>query len=78
LEFATTGGLQNLQCWNTEGIFHLIQFIPRPEAEPFKRWLARIAAQPLQSHAIVRGSTDIGIHFQRIILTVKMESGDIK
>src|SRR5664279_3282520 len=43
LEFTTAGGPQKLQCWNTEGIFRLIQSIPSPKAEPFKRWLARVA-----------------------------------
>ena len=33
LEFDTAGGRQMLQCWNTEGIFRLIQSIPSPKAE---------------------------------------------
>ena len=37
--------LQKLQCWNTEGIFRLIQSIPSPKAEPFKRWLARVGKE---------------------------------
>jgi prophage antirepressor-like protein len=41
LEVETTGGKQKMYCWNTEGIFRLIQSIPSPKAEPFKRWLAR-------------------------------------
>ncbi len=45
LEFATVGGPQKLQCWNTEGIFRLIQSIPSPKAEPFKRWLARVGKE---------------------------------
>jgi prophage antirepressor-like protein len=45
LEFATGGGPQKLQCWNTEGIFRLIQSIPSPKAEPFKRWLARVGKE---------------------------------
>ncbi|MGC2064452.1 MAG: Bro-N domain-containing protein [Thermodesulfovibrionales bacterium] len=45
LEFATAGGNQKLQCWNTEGIFRLIQSIPSPKAEPFKRWLARVGKE---------------------------------
>lgn len=45
LEFATTGGPQKIQCWNTEGIFRLIQSIPSPKAEPFKRWLARVGKE---------------------------------
>lgn len=29
-------------CANTETIFRIIQSIPSPKAEPFKRWLARV------------------------------------
>lgn len=45
LEFATAGGPQKIQCWNSEGIFRLIQSIPSPKAEPFKRWLARVGKE---------------------------------
>ncbi len=45
LEFATAGGPQELQCWNTEGLFRLIQSIPSPKAEPFKQWLARVGRE---------------------------------
>jgi DNA-damage-inducible protein D len=45
LEFPTAGGPQKIQCWNTEGIFRLIQSIPSPKAEPFKRWLARVGKE---------------------------------
>lgn len=48
LEFETAGGPQKLQCWNTEGIFRLIQSIPSPKAEPFKRWLARVGYERVQ------------------------------
>ena len=48
LEFETAGGRQKLQCWNTEGIFRLIQSIPSPKAEPFKRWLARVGYERVQ------------------------------
>ena len=48
LEFDTVGGPQLLQCWNTEGIFRLIQSIPSPKAEPFKRWLARVGYERIQ------------------------------
>ena len=44
LEVMTKGGLQKMYCWNTEGIFRLIQSIPSPKAEPFKRWLAKVGA----------------------------------
>jgi DNA-damage-inducible protein D len=36
------------QCWNTEGIFRLIQSIPSPKAEPFKRWLAKVGYERVQ------------------------------
>ena len=48
LEFDTAGGRQMLQCWNTEGIFRLIQSIPSSKAEPFKRWLARVGYERVQ------------------------------
>jgi len=45
LEFETTGGRQMLQCWNTTGILRLIQSIPSKNAEPFKRWLAKVGKE---------------------------------
>jgi prophage antirepressor-like protein len=48
LEFATAGGIQKLQCWNTEGVFRLIQSIPSPKAEPLKRWLARVGKERVE------------------------------
>jgi len=42
LSIKTVGGLQELNCANTEGLFRLIQSIPSPKAEPFKRWLAKV------------------------------------
>ena len=32
---------------DTEQLFHLIQSIPSPKAEPFKLWLAKVAAERL-------------------------------
>jgi hypothetical protein len=48
LMILTAGGPQKLLCWNTEGIFRLIQSIPSPKAEPFKRWLARVGYERVQ------------------------------
>ena len=48
LPFDTPGGVQKLPCWNTEGIFRLIQSIPSKKAEPFKRWLARTGYERIQ------------------------------
>ena len=48
LEFETAGGNQMLQCWNTKGIFRLIQSIPSKKAEPSKQWLARVGYDRVQ------------------------------
>jgi hypothetical protein len=48
LSVPTAGGMQKLNCANTEGIFRLIQSIPSPKAEPFKRWLARVGYERIQ------------------------------
>ncbi|MFA4845046.1 MAG: Bro-N domain-containing protein [Patescibacteria group bacterium] len=48
LPFSTAGGMQNVLCWNTEGMFRLIQSIPSPKAEPFKRWLAKVGYERVQ------------------------------
>lgn len=48
LEVPTEGGKQKMNCANTEGIFRIIQSIPSPKAEPFKRWLARVGYERIQ------------------------------
>jgi prophage antirepressor-like protein len=48
LEINTVGGIQKMYCWNTEGILRLIQSIPSPKAEPFKRWLAKVGYERIQ------------------------------
>ena len=35
-------------CANTEGTFRIIQSIPSPKAEPFKRWLAQVGYERIQ------------------------------
>jgi len=44
----TLGGPQKINCANTEGIFRIIQSIPSPKAEPFKRWLAKVGYERVQ------------------------------
>ena len=44
----TEGGSQKVNCANTEGIFRIIQSIPSPKAEPFKRWLAKVGYERIQ------------------------------
>jgi prophage antirepressor-like protein len=48
LPFDTAGGRQKLKCWNVPGLLRLIQSIPSPKAEPFKRWLAKVGYERLQ------------------------------
>ncbi len=48
LSIKTVGGLQNILCADTEGIFRIIQSIPSPKAEPFKRWLAKVGYERIQ------------------------------
>ncbi len=45
---STVGGKQKMNCANTEGIFRIIQSIPSPKAEPFKRWLAKVGYERVQ------------------------------
>jgi len=44
----TEGGNQKANCANTEGILRIIQSIPSPKAEPFKRWLAKVGYERIQ------------------------------
>ena len=39
---APDGKLRKTDCANTETMFRIIQSIPSPKAEPFKRWLAKV------------------------------------
>ncbi len=48
LSIQTEGGIQQINCANTEGIFRIIQSIPSPKAEPFKRWLAKVGYERVQ------------------------------
>ena len=45
LSVQTAGGKQKMNCAPREGIFRIIQSIPSPKAEPFKRWMAQVASQ---------------------------------
>ncbi len=39
---APDGKQRETNCANTEGLLRIIQSIPSPKAEPFKRWLAQV------------------------------------
>ena len=45
---AADGRKRKIQAANAEGLFRLIQSIPSPKAEPFKRWLAKVGYERLQ------------------------------
>ena len=43
-----TGKRRNTLAGNPEHLFRIIQAIPSPKAEPFKRWMAQVAAERLE------------------------------
>ena len=45
---AADGKKRKLNCANTEGLFRIIQSLPSPKAEPFKRWLAKVGYERVQ------------------------------
>ncbi|OGW28960.1 MAG: phage antirepressor protein [Nitrospirae bacterium GWC2_42_7] len=45
---AEDGKMRETDCANTEGMFRIIQSIPSPKAEPFKRWLAKVGYERVQ------------------------------
>jgi hypothetical protein len=45
---APDGKIRETNCANTEGCFRIIQSIPSPKAEPFKRWLAKVGYERVQ------------------------------
>ena len=45
---SSDGKKYETDCANTEGMFRIIQSIPSPKAEPFKRWLARVGYERIQ------------------------------
>ena len=45
---APDGKKRETDCANTETIFRIIQTIPSPKAEPFKRWLAKVGYERVQ------------------------------
>lgn len=48
LPINTSGGIQKLNCANTEGVLRIVQSIPSPKAEPLKRWLAKVGYERIQ------------------------------
>ncbi len=46
--FTQTGKKRKTLAGNTEHIFRIVQSIPSPKAEPFKRWLAKVGYERIQ------------------------------
>jgi len=45
---ASDGKKRKIQAATVEGLFRIIQSIPSPKAEPFKRWLAKVGYERLE------------------------------
>lgn len=45
---APDGKMRETDCANTESLLRIIQSVPSPKAEPFKRWLAKIGYERMQ------------------------------
>ena len=45
---AADGKMRKIQATNTEGLLRIIQSIPSPKAEPFKRWLAQVGRERIE------------------------------
>jgi len=45
---ASDGKKRKIQASDSQGLLRIIQSIPSPKAEPFKRWLAKVGAERLE------------------------------
>ena len=45
---AEDGKMREPDCADAQGLFRIIQSIPSPKAEPFKRWLAKVGYERLE------------------------------
>lgn len=45
---AKDGKIYKYECANNEALFRIIQSVPSPKAEPFKRWLARLGKERIE------------------------------
>jgi DNA-damage-inducible protein D len=76
LSVKTSGGDQKLNCANTEGVFRIIQSIPSPKAEPFKRWLARVGYERIQALYKAKGYSDEWIEKRMRGIAIREELTD--
>ncbi|MBX2935479.1 MAG: Bro-N domain-containing protein [Ferruginibacter sp.] len=47
---AADGKMRKVQAADTKGLLRIIQSIPSPKAEPFKRWLAQVGSERLDEN----------------------------
>lgn len=45
---AADGKMRVTDCANAETLFRIVQAVPSPKAEPFKRWLAKVGYERVQ------------------------------
>jgi hypothetical protein len=45
---APDGKMRETDCANTETLLRIVQSVPSPKAEPFKRWLAKVGYERIQ------------------------------
>jgi len=45
---SSDGKFYETDCANTEGVFRIVQSVPSPKAEPFKRWLAKVGYERIK------------------------------
>jgi DNA-damage-inducible protein D len=60
---SSDGKYYSTDCANTETTFRIIQSIPSPKAEPFKRWLAKVGYERVQESEdpeLARGGVQFG------------------
>lgn len=70
LEIETNGGRQKVNCSNIEGILRLVQSVPSKNAEPFKKWLARVGFERIQEQQ----NPDLAV--KRAILYYELQGRD--
>jgi len=66
------GKYYDTDCANTETMFRVIQSIPSPKAEPFKRWLAKVGYERVQEIE----DPELGTKRTRALYKVKGYSDD--
>lgn len=69
---SSDGKKYETDCVNTENAFRIIQSIPSPKAEPFKRWLAKVGYERMQEI----GNPELATRRTRILYKLKGYSDD--